>query len=92
MARTLETLDLGTAVYCGDVNVGTVSGLYAEGSATSVEWVVVRWGESGDKAVPSNEIEAIDDRGVVLMHNETKFYDDLVDFHASRFPTAHKLA
>ena len=33
MARTLETLDLGTPVFCGENRVGDVRGLYAEGSA-----------------------------------------------------------
>ncbi len=92
MARTLETLDLGTPVFCGGTRVGTVSGLYAEGAAKSVEWVVVRWDERGNLAVPATEVEDIDDAGVVLMHSETKFYDDLIDFDESRFPTVHKLA
>jgi hypothetical protein len=92
MARTLETLDLGTPVFCGETRVGTVSGLYAEGHAKSVEWVVVSWADRGDLAVPATEVEDIADRGVVLMHEETRFYDDLIDFNEARFPTVHKLA
>jgi hypothetical protein len=92
MARTLESLDLGTPVCCGDARVGTVSGLYAEGSARDVEWVIVAWDGRGDLAVPATEVEAIDDRGVVLMNDEPQAYDDLIAFDASRFPTVHKLA
>ncbi len=92
MARTLETLDLGTPVFVGDTRVGTVDGLYAEGQAKSVEWVVVRWDGRGDLAVPATEVEDIEERGVVLMHSQTQFYDDLMDFSEARFPTVHKLA
>ena len=92
MARILETLDLGTAVFCGDVRVGTVSGLYAEGQARAVEWLVVTWGDRGDLAVPATEVEGIDERGVLLMHADPAFYDELIDFSEARFPTVHKLA
>ena len=92
MARTLETLDLGTPVFCGDVRVGSVSGLYAEGQAKSVEWLVVRWDARGDLALSASEVVDIDDRGVVLMHAEPQFYDDLIVFDETRFPTVHKLA
>jgi hypothetical protein len=92
MARTLETLNLGTPVFSGETRVGTVSGLYAEGQAKSVEWVIVSWGDRGDLAVPAEEIEDIDERGVVLMHNEATFYDDLIVFDEARFATVHRLA
>jgi hypothetical protein len=92
MAHTLETLDLGTPVYCGEARVGAVAGLYAEGQARSVEWVIVAWDNRGDLAVPVAEVEDIDDRGVVLMHSEPHFYDDLNEFSEARFPTVHKLA
>ena len=92
MARTLETLDLGTPVFCAGERVGAVSGLYAEGQARAVEWVIVNWVNRGDLAVPATEVEGIDDRGVVLMHPEPQFYADLVGFTEARFPTAHKLA
>jgi hypothetical protein len=92
MARTLETLDLGTPVFCGDERVGDVRALYAEGHARSVEWIVVGWDGGRDVAVPATEVEDIEERGVVLMHADRHFYDDFVDFDASRFPTVHKLA
>ena len=91
MARTLETLDLGTPVFCGEARVGAVRGLYAEGHARSVEWLVVEWGERSAVALPATEVEDIDDAGVMLMHSDPHFYDDLVDFDEARFPTAHKL-
>ena len=53
MARTLETLDLGTPVFVGEVRVGDVRGLYAEGAARSVEWLVVDWESRGEVAVPA---------------------------------------
>jgi hypothetical protein len=92
MARTLESLDLGTPVCCGDARVGTVSGLYAEGTARDVEWVIVAWNGRGDLAVPATEVESIDERGVVLMSDEPASYDDLTSFDESRFPSVRKLA
>jgi hypothetical protein len=92
MARTLETLELGTPVFCGETRVGSVSGLYAEGSARAVEWVVVDWPERGLVAIPATEVEGISDAGVTLMHGEPHSYDDLVNFDESRFPTVRRLA
>jgi hypothetical protein len=91
MARTLETLDPGTAVFCGERRVGAVSGIYAEGNARSVEWLIVAWDERGDLAVPATEVEDVDDDGVTLMHSDPKFYDDLMNFSEERFPTVHKI-
>ena len=92
MARTLETLELGTPVYCGDIRVGDVRGLYAEGAARSVEWVVVRWDQRGDLAVPAIEIGNVDDHGVTLLNGDVRSYDSLPDFSEARFPTVRKLA
>ena len=92
MARTLETLDLGTPVFVGDVRVGDVSGLYAEGAARSVEWVVVNWNERGDLAVPAMEVGNVDDHGVTLMQSDLRSYELLTAFSEDRFPTVRKLA
>jgi hypothetical protein len=92
MVRTLEKLEFGTPVYCGEQRVGDVRAIYAEGSARSVEWVVVSWEGRGDIAVPAVEVESIDDRGVELIQSDPHFYDDLSPFSEDRFPTVHKLA
>jgi hypothetical protein len=92
MARTLETLDLGTPVFCGEERVGDVRALYAEGSARAVEWVVVDWVARGAVAVPAIEIGSIDDRGVTLIQGDPKEYQGLPAFNEERFPTVRKLA
>ena len=92
MAHTLETLELGTPVFCGDLRVGEVHAIYAEGGARAVEWVIVGWAARGDVAVPAFEVETVDDRGVLLMHHDPKLYADLTDFSEARFPTARRLA
>ena len=92
MARTLETLDLGTPVYVGEVRVGDVRGLYAEGAARSVEWLVVDWESRGEVAVPAIEVASVDDHGVTLLHPDLRSYDSLPGFSESRFPTVRKLA
>ena len=92
MARTLETLDLGTPVFCGEERVGDVRGLYAEGSARAVEWVVVDWVARGEVAVPSIEVGSVDERGVTLIQQNPRDYDSLPAFNVERFPTVRKLA
>jgi hypothetical protein len=92
MARTLETLEIGTPVYCGDTRVGDVRGLYAEGAARSVEWVVVGWTGRGELAVPAIEVGNVDDRGVTLLNGALRSYDSLPEFSEARFPTVRKLA
>jgi hypothetical protein len=92
MARTLEALDLGTPVYCGEERVGDVRGLYAEGSARAVEWVVVDWSARGLVAVPAIEVGSVDDRGVTLIQSNPRDYESLPAFNEERFPTVRKLA
>jgi hypothetical protein len=92
MARTLETLDLGTPVFCGETHVGDVCGLYAEGTARSVEWVVVNWVARGAVAVPAIDIGSVDDRGVTLIQANPHDYEGLPAFNEERFPTVRKLA
>ena len=92
MARTLETLALGTPVFCGETRVGDVRGLYAEGSSRAVEWVVVNWTARGEVAVPALEVGSVDDHGVTLIQAEPREYDGLPSFNEQRFPTVRKLA
>jgi len=92
MARTLETLDLGTPVFCGEVRVGDVRALYAEGDARAVEWVVVNWVDRGDVAVPAIDIGSVDDHGVTLIQANPRDYEGLPAFSEERFPTVRKLA
>jgi hypothetical protein len=92
MARTLETLALGTPVFCGETRVGDVRGLYTEGSSRAVEWVIVNWAARGEVAVPAIEIGSVDDHGVTLIQAEPREYDGLPAFNEQRFPTVRKLA
>jgi hypothetical protein len=91
MARTLESLDPGTPVWCGQTRVGAVSAIYGEGTARAVELVAVAWEDRGTLAVSVTEIVNVDERGVTLMHDDVHFYDDLVEFSEARFPSVHKL-
>ncbi len=92
MARTLESLDPGTPVFAGETRIGSVRAVYAEGDARSAELLIVLWdARAEDVAVPTTEVEAIDDAGVHLMRQESDQYDDLAPFDADRFPTMKKL-
>jgi hypothetical protein len=92
MARTLETIDLGTPVFCAETRVGSVRGLYAEGSSRAVEWVIVAWDGRGDVAIPALEVGSVDERGVTLLQADPHGYDGEPEFEESRFPTVRKLA
>jgi hypothetical protein len=92
MARTLESLDPGTPVYAGSTRVGDVRAVYAQGDARIAELVIVRWEASGeDVAVPTTEIESLDDGGVQLIRKEADQYADLAPFDAQQFATMKKL-
>jgi hypothetical protein len=92
MARTLETLDPGTPVYAGETRIGAVSAVYAEGDGRSAEILVVHWdARHEDVAVPTTEVQAVDDDGVYLMRQESDQYDDLAPFEAASFATLRKL-
>lgn len=92
MARTLEQLEPGTAVYSGETHVGSVAAVYAEGDARAAEIVVVRWAATGgDLAVPASEVLSIDEQGVHLMRQEPDQYSDFAPFDPTRFTTMKKL-
>ena len=93
MARTLESLDPGTPVFAGSTRVGDVRAVYAEGDSRSADLVIVSWNarDGEDVAVPSTEIESVDDDGVQLMRRESDQYADLAPFDAANFPTMKQL-
>jgi len=92
MARTLESLDPGTDVYAGDIRVGEVRAVYAEGDARIAELLVVHWDARGEEvSIPTTEVEAVEERGVLLMRQEADQYGDLAPFDAARYPTMKKL-
>ena len=92
MARTLEQLDPGTPVFCGNARVGSVASVYAEGDARAAEIVVVRWDATGtDLAVPASEVLSLDADGVHLIRQEPSQYTDFAPFDSARFTTMKKL-
>ena len=42
-------------------------------------------------AIPTTEVQSVDERGVQLMRRESDQYNDLAPFDAGRFPTMKKL-
>ena len=92
MARILESLEPGTPVFAGDVRVGAVRAVFAEGDARSAELLVVLWEATGDEvAVPTTEVQDVSERGVELMRREPDQYNDLAPFDAARFPTMKRI-
>ena len=92
MARTLESLEPGTPVFAGDTRVGEVRAAYTQSGSRSVEMLVVYHDARGEEvAVPSSEIESVDDAGVQLMRQQADQYHDLAPFSPARFPTMKPL-
>ena len=92
MAKRLETLQPGTAVYCGDKRIGEVRGVFAEGESRLAEYLSVYWGDrSTEVLVPTNVVGTIDDRGVVLESTDPLAYRDLPAFDPAKFPTIRPL-
>lgn len=93
MAHTLESLQPGTPVYCGDQHVGDVRAVYAEGESRVAELIVVHWnlGRDEDVALPTSEVVAVTDRGVELINGDPHTYATLATFDAVRYPTVHPL-
>ena len=91
MSKRLED-QTGARVYGSDgTPAGEVGGLYASGDATGVEFLLVRWrGRGEDALVPVEEVQTIDDRGVIL-RTSTASYADLAAFDPADNPILRRI-
>ncbi|HZZ64054.1 MAG TPA: hypothetical protein VFE17_01020 [Candidatus Baltobacteraceae bacterium] len=92
MARLLEDLPAGTRVFDDDHSpVGEVRAVYGSGEGRLAEFVLVHWSKRGEAAlVPADDVTAIEDDGVILVHKEGA-YDGLAAFDPSANPSLHRL-
>jgi hypothetical protein len=93
MARRLETLEPGTAVFCGETRVGSVDGVYAEGTAEVAEYMVVRW-ESRDNTpvlIATKDVETLEDRGVTLMGDDAQQYEIAPKYEEKLYPSLRRI-
>ncbi|MDQ6932604.1 MAG: hypothetical protein M3160_05450 [Candidatus Eremiobacteraeota bacterium] len=91
MVKRLEELEPGTPVYCGERHVGEVRGVFAEGSSQLAEYLNVYWSpRSLEVLVATDDVCAIDERGVILQGTVQR-YDDLLIFDAAAHPTMRRL-
>ncbi len=92
MAARLETLDPGTPVFCGDVQIGQVRGVFSEGESTLAEYLVIRWeSRDADVLVATRDVETIDGRGVVLQGSDPEAYASLATFEPQDHPNIRKI-
>lgn len=93
MARRLETLDPGTPVFCGETRVGTVDGVYAEGSAEVAEYLVVRWESRSDMPVliATKDVQTLEDRGVTLMGDDPQQYTTAPKYEDKLYPSLRRI-
>jgi len=93
MAQRLETLAPGTPVFCGEKRVGTVDGVYAEGTAEVPEYMVVRW-DSRDGMpvlVATRDVESLEPRGVTLIGAEPDQYITAPRYEERLYPSLRRL-
>lgn len=93
MARRLETLEAGTPVYCGDQLVGRVDGVYTEGDSRMPEYLAVHWETRGAVIlIRTNDIEALEERGVLLQSVDPVVYETTAIFDQQHMPMIKRLA
>jgi hypothetical protein len=93
MSRRLETLAPGTPVFCGEQRVGSVEGVYTEGESRLPEYLGVTWDSRGFTIlIPTNDVESLEERGVVLQSVDPVVYETIARFDPSHSPTIKKLA
>ncbi|HTX03710.1 MAG TPA: hypothetical protein VMD07_08510 [Candidatus Acidoferrales bacterium] len=93
MARRLETLEVGTPVFCGEKRVGTVDGVYAEGTAEVAEYMVVRW-ESRDNTpvlIATKDVETLEGRGVTLIGDDPQQYTTAPKYEDKLYPSLRRI-
>lgn len=89
--RRLEDLEPGTTVFVGDTQVGEVRGIYAIGESQLAEYSNVAWSSRNEELlVPTSDVLAIEQRGVVLQGGLDS-YDDLAALGAGSDPKIRRL-
>jgi hypothetical protein len=92
MARLLEDIEPGTPVYLNDLQVGTVSGVYAQGAARLAEYVLIAWTERDDEVlVATKEVASLEAKGVILMGEDPQGYVELPPFVEANYPAIRRL-
>ncbi|MEO6991387.1 MAG: hypothetical protein ABI346_05045 [Candidatus Baltobacteraceae bacterium] len=92
MAKLLEDLEPGTAVFVGEIRVGEIRAVYAERDTRRADYLAVRWDSRDlDVLVATSEVESLEPRGVVLGGTEPETYATLAGFDERRMPQLRKL-
>jgi len=93
MARRLETLQSGTPVFCGEKRVGSVDGVYAEGSSAVAEYMVVRWASRDDTPVliATKDVETLEGRGVTLIGDDPQQYVTAPKYEDKLYPSLRRI-
>jgi len=92
MARMLEDLEPGTPVYLGDLQVGFVRAVYAEGDARLAESLLVEWtARSAELLIATKDVASIEEKGVILMGDDPRDYAEIPDFDEANYPTIRKI-
>ncbi|GEM_PF-4497707 len=80
-------------MFCGDQRVGSVAGVYAEGSSDVAEYLVVRWDsrQGTPVLIATKDVQTIEERGVTLMSDDIGAYITAPRFEDKLYPTFRRL-
>jgi hypothetical protein len=93
MSRRLENIEPGTKVFCGEKPVGSVDGVYAEGTSEVAEYFVVRW-DSRDGTpvlIATKDVASIEERGVILIGDDPGQYITAPRFESKLYPALRRI-
>jgi hypothetical protein len=92
MAKRLEDLQPGTPVWSGEQRIGEVRDVYAEGESRLPEYLAVFLdSRKVEILIPTRDVAALQDRGVMLVSSDQSQYDAVVNFARSEMPFLRKL-
>jgi len=93
MAQRLETLAVGTPVYCGENRVGSIEGVYAEGASGVAEYLVVHWDSRNGTPVlvATKDVQSLEPRGVLLMGDEPGQYITAPRYEERLYPSLRRM-
>lgn len=80
-------------MFCGAQRVGSIDGVFAEGTSDVAEYLVVRWDARGGTPVliATKDVQTIEERGVTLMSDDTGAYVTAPRYDDKHYPTLRRI-
>lgn len=80
-------------MYCGETRVGSIDGVFAEGTAAMAEYIVVRWDsrQGMPVLVATKDVQMLDERGVTLIGDEPGQYITAPRYEEKSYPSLRRI-